>query len=166
MDFLRTPSKLVTLEGLHGAAEVARPVPGVVVVTLVGHDAGDLANAVFTEIETDLAIQAPLQLFIDAADASAASMSGSHVWATWLAANDDRLGRVVLLASSRLALVTGGFIKDACGLGERMQVLSDPFLFERMLRGSGTFPKVSATWRIANDPTPVPDDGGVEDSVG
>ena len=167
MDFLRTPSKLVTLEGMHGTAEVARPIPGVVVVTLVGHDAGELANAIFGEIETDLAIQAPLHLFVDAAQASAASMTGSHVWATWLAANVDRLGRVVMLASSRLAIVTCGFVKDASGLGERMEVMSDPFLFERALRGSGTFPRISATWRIANDPTPLPEDGiPAEDSTG
>jgi hypothetical protein len=158
VDFLRTPSKLIALEGLHGAAEVARPIPGCVVVTLVGHDAGDLAEKVFSEIEIDLAIQAPLQLFVDAADASPPSMTASHAWARWLCANGRRLGRVVMLASSRLSLVTSHFIHHQSGLGEQMTVTADPFVFERALRSSGTFPKVSATWRIANEVTPPPDE--------
>ncbi len=137
---------------------MVRPVPGVVVVTLVGHDAGDLAEKVFSEIEIDLAIQAPLQLFVDAGDASAASMTVSQSWATFLTASASRLGRVVFLASSPLALMTSHFVRARSGLGDRMQVLDDLCAFERALRSSGPFPKVSATWRISSELTPAPEE--------
>jgi hypothetical protein len=140
VQFERNPSKQVRLEGLRGAADVARPVPGVVVVTLTGHDAGEIAAAIFREIEIDLELQAPVQLFVDGSDASAFSLSAAEVWTRALREQAPRLGRILFLMRTRLAVITSEFVRTNAGLQRQMEVVADPRGFRQVLRGSGTFP--------------------------
>src|SRR5687767_12680792 len=74
---------IARFEGIHCILTI-RAAVGTVVVTLEGHDVGELGNAPFRELEKEFAAGRALQLFIDARNARTASMSVSGEWARWL----------------------------------------------------------------------------------
>jgi len=124
----------VRLESVHAAFTLAEPSPGVVLVTITGHDTGELGDAPFQALEKYLARGKP-DIFVDARDTVGASIDVSAAWASWLLGNKDRYTRLHLLAGSRYVQVTAKFVHRFTELGDQMRIYTDPAAFEQALRG-------------------------------
>ena len=120
------------LQGLHCEMTVFRPVPGVVVLTIRGHDVGEFGKAPMREIEQYLREDVRIELFVDAREA-AASIDVSGEWAQWLAQHRGSCRGITMLTGSRLIEVTAEFVRGFADLGALMTIVSDPDDFDRRL---------------------------------
>ncbi len=121
---------VVTLEAEHCWLTIARPRAGVVLVTFVGRDVGELGDAPFKELSRDIVRSEPIELFIDARGATGASMDVSGSWALWLNANRQNLQHVSMLTGSRFIQLTAEFVKSYAALGEKMRLYTEAAAFE------------------------------------
>jgi hypothetical protein len=119
-------------EGPNARLTIERPVPGVVLITIVGRDAGEHGKAPFVELEKDLE-RGPFQLFIDAREVHGASVDVSNVWAQWLREHRDRLHRIHMLTGSRFIQVTADFVRRFAELGDAMLIYTQASAFEESL---------------------------------
>ena len=103
-----------------------------VVLTLVGVDAGELGRAPFQALEQDLAA-GPVEIFIDARHGRSASVEVSGEWAMFFRANRTRIQRVHMLTTTRFLQVSAALVRSFALLEERMQILTDAAEFERRL---------------------------------
>jgi hypothetical protein len=108
----------VTLTGTGGSMVVTRPVPGVVVVALRGHDRGDVGAAIFDELRADVVRYPPVRLFIDLSGSSGATVAVQDEWSAWFAANRRALHAVHVLA-------TGSYLHFAAELVKRWSRTDD-----------------------------------------
>jgi hypothetical protein len=108
----------VLLAGGGGSIEVVRPVPGVAVVTLRGHDRGDFGSAVFDELRADVVRYPPIELFIDLSTSTGATVAVQDQWSAWFAANRPALRGVHVLA-------TGSYLHFAAELVKRWSRTDD-----------------------------------------
>lgn len=120
-------------EGLNCAIEVRRPAAGIVVVTFLGTDTGELGEAPFLELDRDLEQQPAIELFIDARQARAASVDVSGRWASWMRTHQARLTRVHMLTATRFIELSANMVKRFANLGDRMTVYSDQAEFDAAL---------------------------------
>jgi hypothetical protein len=127
-----TTSKAV-LEGVSGRITIERPVPGVVLITIVGRDAGEHGKAPFVELDNDVA-RGPFQLFINAREAQGASVDVSNVWAQWLREHRDHLHRIHMLTGSRFIQVTADFVRRFAELGDAMLIYTQAAAFDDALK--------------------------------
>ena len=120
------------IAGPQGRLLVSRPGPSIISLGLAGRDVGDLADALGREIEPDLELPAPPQLFVDARKTVGVTMMMSHAWARWFTRNRDRLGRVALLTGSGFLRLTGDFVRSFAGLDRKLEIFVDPEAFQRV----------------------------------
>jgi hypothetical protein len=133
MGSVMSDAEEVRLEGAHCSLVIRRPAPRVVTIVFEGTDVGELGDAPFRELGNDLALPGAARLFIDARNASGASIEVSGQWATWLNENAARLAEVNMLTSSQFIRITASFVSRFSGLGDRMRVHTDPATFEHAL---------------------------------
>lgn len=127
-----TTSKVV-LEGLNGRIVIERPVAGVVLITIVGRDAGEHSKAPFLELAKDVE-RGPFQLFINAREAHGASIDVSNVWAQWLRQHRDQLHRIHMLTGTRFIQLTADFVRRFAELGDAMLLYTEAAAFEDVLK--------------------------------
>jgi hypothetical protein len=120
-------------EGMHCTIEVRRPAVGVVVVTFLGTDTGELGEAPFLELDSDLEQQPTIALFIDARQARAASVDVSGRWASWMRQNHARLTCVHMLTATRFIELSAQLVKRFANLGDRMTVYTSQADFDAAL---------------------------------
>jgi hypothetical protein len=65
----------------------------VVLVTISGFDHGEFRSATLDEISTEIARYKPIELFIDARNATGASRQVSDEWTAWFQSNQQALRR-------------------------------------------------------------------------
>ena len=124
---------IVRFEAQHCTLTIARPHAGVVLLTLVGRDVGELGDAPFRELARDLTAERPIELFIDARAGRGASMDVSGAWAMWLNTNKERFTQVSMLTGSRFIELTAEFVKNFSALGEKMRLYTETAAFEAAL---------------------------------
>ena len=129
-------SDSVTLEGLHCVLTVERLAPGVVRIVFSGTDVGELGDAPFRELDARVAGPSPLDLFIDARAARAASVEVSGDWARWMRSRRADLGRVHMLTATRFVELSADLVRRFAGLEGAMRVYTDPAAFEEALAES------------------------------
>jgi len=122
----------IRLEGVNGSITLEQRSPSVVLVSISGHDTGELGDAPFEVLETYL-VPAKPEIFVDARDAVGASIDVSAAWATWLVGNRARYSRLHMLTGSRYVQITASFVRRFTELGDQMRIYTDPSAFEQAL---------------------------------
>jgi hypothetical protein len=121
-------------EGVHCVLTINRPAPAVAVVVLKGIDIGEFADLPMRELANDLARYGSIELFIDARAVRGASIEVSGEWALWMKSRIEQLRQIRMLTGSRYIQITAEFARRFVSLGERMQICTDPRVFEQDLR--------------------------------
>jgi hypothetical protein len=109
---------------------------GRVLVVFQGCDRGKLGREPFQELEKNLELEGPLELFFDLHSAIGATLDVSGKWAIWLRANNKRLSRVSMLTGSPFVHLSAKAVKRFSELGDKLQLFSDPRDFAGALRAT------------------------------
>jgi len=123
-------------EGTHGSLKISRPATGVVLIVLKGPDVGEFGDRPFRELDHDLAVGMPFEIFVDARAVPAASIEVSGSWAQWMMANRERIQRFNIFCRSRFIEVTAKFVRQFTDYGPRMRIYTDADDFESALRAA------------------------------
>jgi hypothetical protein len=117
----------------HGAVTVARLGPSVVVVRVVGRDAGSFGAGPLEEVATFLREAGRADLFIDAREALGASLDVGAQWAGLFRAQRPRLGGVSILVRAKFIQLTADLVRQISELGEAMRIYTDEAAFDEAL---------------------------------
>ena len=111
-----------------------RPAPGVMVVTIQGFDKGELGDGPLREIATGFGLGGPLELFIDASQASGAVPDVSNAWTRFFAERRKDLKSVHVLVGSKVVQLTVAIAQHLSNTGSLVQLYSDASIFADRLR--------------------------------
>jgi hypothetical protein len=111
-----------------------RPAAGVIVVAICGFDKGELGDAPLKEISSDIGLGGPLELFVDASQASGAAKEVSDAWTRFFAERQRDLKRVHVLVGSKVVQLTIAIAQHLSRTGSLVQLYSDPEIFADRLR--------------------------------
>jgi hypothetical protein len=107
--------------------------PGVVLLTISGHDKGEFGTAPMDELREELSRYAPVELFIEMTDTSGATVPVQESWTEWFSAHRSALKNVSILAHSKYMHFTAEVVKFFSRTGELIRVYLDPKPFEDAL---------------------------------
>lgn len=110
--------------------------PGVVVLTIAGHDTGEFGSVPMSRMEEYLPERGTVELYIDARRTKGASIEVSSDWALWLGANRDRFEHISMLTGSRFIRFTAGFVRSFSGLEDVMRLYTEADAFDEALAAS------------------------------
>ena len=113
-----------------------RPRPGVLLVTITGSDRGQFGTATLDEIRLELLRNRPLEIFVDAAGATAVRASVSREWTQFFSLNREQLKRVSVLAGSKAIELTVAIAQHLSQTGNLLQIYTDRELFDARLASS------------------------------
>lgn len=114
-----------------------RPRPGVLHITISGHDRGQFGTGTIDEILLAIQREGPLELFVDASAASGASVDVSEAWTRFFTLNRDRLERVHVLTRSQFMQLTVAISQHLSRTGDLIRIHSSAASFEGALAGKG-----------------------------
>ena len=117
------------------AFRYSRPRAGVLEIRIAGADSGQFGTATLDEIAMALVRERPLELFVDAAEASMPAVAVSQDWTRFIALNQNDLKRVSVLVSSKSVALTMAIAQHLSSTGKLMQVYSDRELYDKVRRG-------------------------------
>jgi hypothetical protein len=103
---------------------------GVMELSIAGIDNGQLGTAPLDELSMALVRERPLELFVDATEASMPAVSVSREWTRFFALNQKDLKRVSVLVSSKSVELTIAIAKHLSETGKLIQIYSDQQLYE------------------------------------
>lgn len=126
-------TKILEYEGIHCKLIIERPLPGVAVVRISGHDLGEFGDVALRELEKEIENNQQIELFIDARDTQGASIDVSGAWALWLAKNRQGFKHVTMLTGSRFVRITADFVQRFAELGNLMHIHTDCAAFDSSL---------------------------------
>jgi hypothetical protein len=106
-----------------------RAAPGTLEITIAGTDAGQFGTATLDEIAVALVRERPLELFVDASEASMPTVAVSRDWTRFFALNQKDLTRVSVLVSSKSVELTIAIAQHLSQTGKLIQIYSDAELF-------------------------------------
>jgi hypothetical protein len=115
---------------------IERPAPGIVVVRLAGHDAGEFGDDPLCELDRDIADDRLVELFIDAREVHGVTVDVIHQWSSWLHRRRARFKRVTMLTGTWYIGMTAGYVRLQAGLEEVMIHHDDPLKFDRTLQAA------------------------------
>lgn len=124
------PGGRVTLSDGRCTFTYERPRPGVLEIRISGTDSGQFGTATLDEVSLALRRERPLELFVDAAEASMPAVSVSQDWTRFIALNQKDLKRVSVLVSSKSVALTMAIAQHLSNTGKLMQIYSDRELYE------------------------------------
>jgi hypothetical protein len=107
--------------------------PGVLLVTIAGHDAGQFGTGPLDEIRLELLRNRPLELLIDARDADSAAKSVSDEWTRFFSLNSEHLSRVSVLVGSKFMQLTVAIAQHLSRTGRLIELHSEPDVFDRQV---------------------------------
>jgi hypothetical protein len=110
-----------------------RPRPGILCVTITGHDTGQFGTATLDEIASAMNRERPLELFIDARDAIGAATRVSDDWTRFFSSNRAQLTHVHVLTSSKLVHLTVAIAQHLSRTGNLIQIYSQAATYESRL---------------------------------
>jgi hypothetical protein len=123
----------VTLTAGSGSLVLTRPVPGVAIVALRGHDRGDFGAAIFDELRGDVVRYPPVRLFIDLSASSGAVVTVQDEWSAWFAANRRALQAVHVLATGSYLHFAAELVKRWSRTDELIRVHTDALAYAAAL---------------------------------
>jgi hypothetical protein len=129
-----TRGKSTELSAVGCTFTFERPAAGVIVVTIRGFDKGELGDAPLKEISSDIGLAGPLELFVDASQASGAAKEVSDAWTRFFAERQRDLKRVHVLVGSKVVQLTIAIAQHLSRTGSLVQLYSDPEIFADRLR--------------------------------
>jgi len=106
-----------------------RIAPGALELIIAGIDNGQLGTAPLDELAIALVRERPLELFVDATEASMPAVSVSKEWTRFFALNQKDLKRVSVLVSSKSVELTIAIAKHLSETGKLIQIYSDAQLY-------------------------------------
>lgn len=115
--------------------------PGVLLATIKGSDTGQFGTAALDEIRAEIGRQCPLELFVDARDASGPTVKVSEEWTAFFARSRSDLSRVYVLVGSKTLNLTIEIARHLSRTGNLIQIYSDSDLFESRLGQSSRPPR-------------------------
>jgi hypothetical protein len=127
----------VRLASPHGSFVFARPKPGVLLVTVTGHDNGDYGSATLDEILQFLKRERPLTLFVDTREAISVAPSVRSDWTSFLSSNRDQLRAVHVLTSSKAVHLSVAVAQHFSDTGNLIRLYSNPETFVMKLTEAG-----------------------------
>jgi hypothetical protein len=104
--------------------------PAVLLVTINGNDKGQFGTATLDEIRLEILRGKPLELFVDARDATGVAVSVSEDWTRFFTQNRENLSRVSVLVGSRIMNLTIAIAQHLSRTGNLIQIYSDPATFD------------------------------------
>lgn len=111
-----------------------RPRPGVLRVTISGHDSGQFGTSTLDEILAAINREGKIELFVDAREASGAAINVSDDWTRFFSLNREKLSRVHVLGSdSKVLQLTIAIAQHLSRTGNLIQIYSDPEIFNSKL---------------------------------
>jgi hypothetical protein len=114
-----------------------RPRPGVLLVTISGHDNGQFGASTLDEILAAINREGSLELFVDARAAVGAAVSVSEDWTRFFAVNQGKLSRVhVLVGASKVLQLTVAIAQHLSRTGNLIQIYSDASTFNGKLNNN------------------------------
>jgi hypothetical protein len=108
--------------------------PGALLVTIDGYDQGQFGAAPVDEAAAEFSrTSEPVRLYIDTRLASGPTTGVMETWTAWLAANRERLARVVVLVApeSKLLHLTVSIAQHLSRTGDLLQICGDEAEFRR-----------------------------------
>jgi hypothetical protein len=106
-----------------------RQQPGILLVTISGHDNGQFGTSTLDEIRAEIDREKEIELFIDAREALGAAVSVSDEWTRFFELNQKNLKRVHVLVGSKVLHLTVAIAQHLSRTGNMIQIYSDPELF-------------------------------------
>ena len=103
---------------------------GVMELSIAGTDNGQLGAAPLGELAMALVRERPLELFVDATEASMPAVSVSREWTRFFALNQKDLKRVSVLVSLKSVELAIAIAKHLSDTGKLIQIYSDAQLYE------------------------------------
>ena len=104
--------------------------PGAIEIAITGTDTGQFGTATIDEVAVALMRERPLELFVDASEASMPKVSVSQAWTQFFATHRADLKRVSVLTSSKSVALTMSIVQHLSNTGNLMQIYSDAELYE------------------------------------
>ncbi len=123
------PDGAVRLQGQRSTFTVTRLRPGAVLVTITGNDTGDIGITPLQEVEAEMLLGRPIELFVDTTAATAVATRVRELWTAWFKAHEHDLRRIDVLVSSRFFTLTVSVAKLLSGTGELIRIHADPEAF-------------------------------------
>ena len=120
----------VTLKSGKCTFEFTRRSPGVLEVRIEGTDKGQFGTAALDEIAMAIVRERPIELFVDASQASMPTVAVSQEWTRFFKLNRKDLKRVSVLVSSKTVELTIAIAKHLSETGNLIQIYTDSALFE------------------------------------
>jgi hypothetical protein len=109
---------------------------GALEIAIAGTDNGQFGTATIDEVAMALVRERPLELFVDAAEASMPAVSVSQAWTKFISLNQKDLTRVSVLASSKSVALTMAIVQHLSNTGKLMQIYTDREIYEARLQGA------------------------------
>lgn len=110
--------------------------PGVLLMTVSGRDTGEFGTAALDEIDSEIRKFGPLDLFVDAREATMVAVRVSDAWTEWFRLNSRGLRRVNTLVSSKAMDLTMGIAKHFSQTGDMIRSYNSKEEFEKELARS------------------------------
>jgi len=132
--FTRTPlPDGIRLATQEGSFTFKRLRPGVLFVTVVGHDTGAFGTAALDEITRVLQRERPLTLFVDTREARSVAPTVRDDWTRFFASNRSQLNAVHVLTSSKAVHLSVAVAQHFSDTGNLIRLYSKPETFDAKL---------------------------------
>jgi hypothetical protein len=118
------------LLGSGAQFDYQRLTPGALLVTISGNDRGQFGATTLDEIRLEILRHQPLELLIDAEEASNVSVEVSRQWTEFFAQSRSQLRRVSVLTGSKLVNLTVAIAQHLSHTGNLIQIYTDRQLFD------------------------------------
>ena len=105
--------------------------PGVLLMTISGHDNGQFGTATIDEVNAEYDRFGPVTLFVDTQSAAGPATEVMEAWTAYFSANRKKLKRVAILVppESKLLHLTVSIVQHLSGMGGLLQIHGDPAKF-------------------------------------
>lgn len=133
-----------------------RPRRGVALVKIAGAPNGPVYEALFNQLEPDFVSDAPIELFVDARQASAGAVNLVD-WVTFLNQDHGLFKCVHVLVASTVISLSVNIIKHLSRTGDLIQIYTEPSTFNRHLQQAGREAKKQEKRREEWDQPRYPD---------
>ncbi|MDB5049344.1 MAG: hypothetical protein JWO30_2415 [Fibrobacteres bacterium] len=111
--------------------------PGVLHAVITGLDNGQFGTTTLDEIRAEIGRHKPVELFVDAREATGAAVSVSEEWTRFFSAHRSELSRVHVLVGSKVVSLTVAIAQHLSRTGNLIQIYSDPETFASKLPAAG-----------------------------
>jgi hypothetical protein len=127
----------IRLATQQGSFTFVRPRPGVLVVTIAGHDSGLFGSATLDEITQTLHRERPITLFFDTRETLSVAPAVRDDWTRFLSSNRAHLNAVHVLTGSKAVHLSVAVAQHFSETGNLIRLYSKPEAFEAKLAAAG-----------------------------